>query len=132
MGKKIKSKATSSCSNKAASCSSKTSASTVAVAKAAAVDKSSSSIMIQKQQFNAKEKKKGFNHCKKGGRSNATRTGGAIIEDKELSSVLFSCGYRIKYMVGDGNCLFRSIADQLRYNKIVVVSMCHVMRYDMM
>ena len=44
-------------------------------------------------------------------------------QDKELSSVLFSAGYRIKYMVGDGNCLFRSLADQLRYNKIVAVTM---------
>jgi hypothetical protein len=43
--------------------------------------------------------------------------------DKELSSVLFGAGYRIKYMVGDGNCLFRSLADQLRYNKIIAVTM---------
>ena len=42
------------------------------------------------------------------------KSNGNIVEDKELSIALLNCGYRIKHMVGDGNCLFRSIADQLR------------------
>jgi hypothetical protein len=103
MGKKIKA---SSHSSKVASCTSTT-----------AADKSSPPITIQRQQVNTKGKTYASNQ-RKGGRSKTNITGGAIVEDKELSSALLSAGYRIKYMVGDGNCLFRSIADQLRYNKI--------------
>jgi len=103
MGKKIKA---SSHSSKVASCTSTT-----------AADKSSPPITIQRQQqVNTKGKTYASNQ-RKGGRSKTNITGGAIV-DKELSSALLSAGYRIKYMVGDGNCLFRSIADQLRYNKI--------------
>jgi hypothetical protein len=115
MGKKIKSKPSSQ-SSKVASCTSRNSTSTVT-----AVDKSSPPITIHKQQVNAKGKTYTSNQ-RKGGRSKTTITGGAIVEDKELSSALLSAGYRIKYMIGDGNCLFRSIADQLRYNKIPVVA----------
>ena len=115
MGKKIKSKA-SSHSSKATSCISRASTSTaIATATAAAtVDKSSPP--IQKQQQHVHGKEKGSNHNRKGGRSKpiTSTKGGAIVEDKELSRALLSSGYRIKYMVGDGNCLFRSIADQLR------------------
>jgi hypothetical protein len=46
----------------------------------------------------------------------------SMTPDMELSRALFSAGYRIKYMLGDGNGLFRSLADQLRYNKIVAVT----------
>ena len=114
MGKKIKA---SSHSSKVASCTSRSSIST-----ATAVDKSSPPITIHKQQANTKGKTYASNQ-RKGGRSKTTITGGAIVEDKELSSALLSAGYRIKYMVGDGNCLFRSIADQLRYNKIITITM---------
>lgn len=112
MGKKIKSKA-SSHSSKATSCISRASTSTAIATAAATVDRSSPPIQKQQQQVNGKEK--GSNHNRKGGRSKTiTSTGGARVEDKELSRALLSSGYRIKYMVGDGNCLFRSIADQLR------------------
>jgi len=103
MGKKLKSKASNS-NSKATNCSSKTTE-----AQAVAVDNGTSSTLVSHKETACNKRR--------GGKLNVRSkvTNNAIVEDKELSNELLRSGYSIKYMVGDGNCLFRSIADQLRY-----------------
>jgi hypothetical protein len=57
----------------------------------------------QDQRLKKKEIRKQLNRAKDYGTS----------EEKDFSLALLAIRLKIKYMDGDGNCLFRSIADQL-------------------